>query len=36
MSLYLGEKVKELGGKIKLNCKVRKICQDQHKVVVIS
>ena len=34
MSLYLGEKIKEMGGNIKLSCKVRKVYQDQHKVVV--
>ena len=36
MSIYLGDKIKEMGGTIKLDCKVRKVIQDEHKVVVIN
>ena len=36
MSLFLGEKIREAGGTIKMRFKVKKISQDQHAVRVVS
>ena len=36
MSLFLGDKIKEKGGKIKLQYSVKEIKQEEGKVVVCS